>query len=217
MSNRRIIPPKFPLAYPFLMREKVRVLNYSGDVIPHGACMATSAPAMFRNRLSFRVNYPDTALGIQPWLVNCGHAIEAASGAWGWGTRLCTDGFVIISGSDDPPTAGESWGPENHSWVLRKGYPGFTITGSTRTIGGHLCCMAIASPQHIYVGESSGNVSPSTAGAGKVFSHNLLANTGWRFTSLANIGSGTINAGDSILMIVPDLNSAGLGVMVKVN
>lgn len=109
--------------------------NDSGEEIPAFACMrVTGAEVVSTGRVALTVGKPNT-FGAQYNHVFNG-PLKVANGKYGLCTR--SDGAAALYDSaDGTPAFGESWGPRDATWKLKKNTGGFVVeivTNSTQAL-----------------------------------------------------------------------------------
>lgn len=112
---------------------KVRFKNESDETVPaYGVMRITGS----EKKKHLKIDKPDDSK--QPlYLVN--GPTDIGAGKFGFGRYLTSQAvsfqhqYVLYDSTDGTPAYGETWGPENDSWKLAKGKPGFTILGGNDT------------------------------------------------------------------------------------
>jgi hypothetical protein len=105
--------------------EPVKFRNdYAGEV-PAYAVMRVTGTAEVGGKVIPTIDQPNTDFG-RLYLVNGKKAV--ADDGYGVGTWLWDADWVLYDDTDTP-AVGESWGPQNGSWELKKYRYGFTIMG----------------------------------------------------------------------------------------
>src|SRR5688500_15942732 len=115
------------LRAPFFRKPWVRIRNQANEDIPPFAVLRIAGATQSEGEIVYTVAKPNTTF-YRWYLVNGPVALPyGADHADGWGTFLTAGGYVLYD-SADTPSLGESWGPQNGSWELKKYRYGFETT-----------------------------------------------------------------------------------------
>lgn len=99
--------------------------DFAGTIPGYGCCRITGI-AEVDGAQQFTVNRPDTSFN-RLYLVN--GPDDVPDDGYGWGTFLWHADWVLYDDASTP-AFGESWGPQNGSFEIKKWRYGFTIWGS---------------------------------------------------------------------------------------
>lgn len=183
--------------YPLLSRPKVRVQNESEEPIPTGGVMRVTGGTFVGKNAVVTVAKPDNTLR-RRYLVNCGPTIASENDAQGWGTRLLIAGLVLYDNASGTPALDEEWGPQPNSWLLKKDYPGYLITGGTTTFGSYHGVIAEGMMQISFFGKASGSIAKdATNGTVKIWTKNFGADTLITLPNCANYTTALVD-GDKV-------------------
>lgn len=99
--------------------------DFAGTIPARGCCRITGTVEVDGLQF-FKVDRPDTSFG-RLYLVNGPE--DVADDGYGWGTFLWHADWVLYDDASTP-AFGESWGPQNGSFEIKKWRYGFEIWGS---------------------------------------------------------------------------------------
>jgi len=115
------------------------------------------------------VSKPDTSFN-RLYLVN--GLQDVAANDYGWATFLWHADYVLYD-TGNTPAFGESWGPQNGTWTLKKYRYGFTIMGGNITTeSGKERTVAVQSPVNLIYGQAQGTIADGATGTMEVFDGN---------------------------------------------
>lgn len=143
---------------------RVKFRNNSGETVPAYGCMRVTSIETDEGVQRFVIAKPDTSFN-RLYLVNSGS--DVASGAPGWGTWLWHADWVLYDDASTP-AFGESWGPQNASWEIKKWRYGFTIWGSP-TGGTTDLVMASQDWVNQFYGQTDAAINKGSSGTVSVF------------------------------------------------
>jgi hypothetical protein len=127
------------------------------------------------------------------YLVNVEGAVDA--GKFGWGAYLTAetssfDSHYVLYDTGNTPAYGESWGPQNNTWTIKKDHPGFLIQGGNTGTGATSRTIAIQDvPQHVF-GKADAAIANAASGTVRIYggTQGSETDTGLTIASCYNYG-----------------------------
>jgi len=148
------------------------------------------------------IDQPDTSFQ-RLYLVNGPRDI--ATGKTGFGYFLTAETFrfpdhYVLYDTANTPAYGESWGPQNGTWTLKKYRYGFTIMGGNITTeSGKERTVAVQSEVNLIYGQAQGTIADGATGTMEVFDgNNTILNASTTVSAVHRFSATTI-ADDSKL------------------
>ncbi len=135
---------------------RVRFKNTSSETVPARGVMRVVAGGASDRFIS--IDKPNTSFN-RLYLVNGGRDIRA--GKMGWATYLTSqsfnfDGGYVLYDTGNTPAYGESWGPQDGTWTIKKYRYGFTIMGGNTGSGATSRTVAVQEPVNEVYGQTNG-------------------------------------------------------------
>lgn len=159
---------------------QVRFRNdYSGEAPAYGVLRVTGAEVL-QGINTIKVDRPDSSFA-RLYLVNGPNPVQ--SGKFGWGTWLWHADWVLYDDADTP-AFGESWGPQNASFKLKKWRYGFTIWGAPTGSDTDRVLASQSWVNHFY-GQTDAAINKGSSGTVSVYDGNN-ADTSINVSSVEN-------------------------------
>lgn len=119
---------------------KIRFRNDNSGTVPAwGVMRMTGASQTSGGSWYVTTNKPNTTVQ-SVYLVNSGRDVE--SGKYGWATYLWHSNYVLFD-TASTPAYGETWGPQNAAWTVKKNNDGFFVIGGNAGSGSTSRTLAI--------------------------------------------------------------------------
>lgn len=168
-------PSDKPLAAPKLHPENhVRYHNDSGEAIPPFAVMRitgvnSSGTAPWR----VKVSKPNTTF-YRYYLVN--GPVRCPVSDNGWGTFIWDAGYVLYD-TGSTPAIGETWGPQDGAWTIKKNRWGFNIVGGNAGSGATSKTLAVQHIVNHVLGKTNASHAKSASGTVNLYTGTLGSET----------------------------------------
>lgn len=163
-------------------RQRIKFRNDSGEEVPAYAVMRITGA---NSDGYLTIGKPNTTFS-RVYLVNTDRTVSVDG--YGYGTFLTSEHFNQLDSKvlyeSGTPAYGESWGPANGQWSLKKWRYGFTILGGNDTTA--LTTYAVQSPVNHVWGQTDGAITKGSAGTVEVYDGNDAQITSTNLTSVKN-------------------------------
>jgi hypothetical protein len=144
---------------------KIAFRNDSGEAVPAHAVMRVTGMATVERKNLFTISKPNTTFG-RLYLVNGPTGV--AIGKRGWGTWLWHADHVLYD-TANTPAYGESWGPQNNTWTIKKNHVGFLIAGGNTGTGAASRTIAMQELTTAAFGKADAAIASGASGTVRVY------------------------------------------------
>lgn len=145
---------------PFLQRERIPFRNDSGETIPAYGIIKITGTVEVDGRIVFKAEKPDTYGSQYMHWINGPTPVASGSNKYGVCFHPASPTWVKYATGDGTPAFGESWGPVDSSWELKKHVGGFQILGAHED--GRV--LVVQSPLLIAFGKTDSSLAKDSAG-----------------------------------------------------
>ena len=163
-------------------RNSVQFRNTSGEAIPAYAVMRVTGAEIKNGLPIITVAKPSTTFQ-RLYLVNGPMRVGSASTARGVGTWLDDEPGMILYDTGNTPAYGESWGPQDGTWTIKKYRYGFTIIGATTGSGATSRVVAKQHEVNAVYGQTNGTHTKGSATTIDLYDGNNAAITSTSITA----------------------------------
>jgi hypothetical protein len=146
--------------------------NDSGETVPAYGVMRVTGSVTVDGTEYVTIGKPNSDFK-RKYLVNTGS--DVANGAYGTGTWLDEGGSVLYDDANTP-AIGESWGPSNGSWKIKKWRYGFSIIGNP-TGGSTDLVRAWQEEVNEFIGKTDSTHNKNSTGTVSIYDGNLADTT----------------------------------------
>jgi hypothetical protein len=161
-------------------RWPVRFVNQNSGTVPAYGVMRVTGATSAIGEPTLTIDKPNTSFQ-RRYLVNGPYVVQTT--ATGWGTWL--DDADLVLYESGTPAYGESWGPADGQWSLKKWRYGFTIQGGNNTTA--LTTVARQIEVNEVWGQTQGAIAKgSTTGILEVYDGNDTEITSTTITAIKN-------------------------------
>lgn len=153
---------------------KIRFRNDNSGTVPAwGVMRITGASTTTGGSWFATTNQPNTTLN-RYYLVNSGREVE--TGKFGWGTYLWHSNYVLYD-TGNTPAYGETWGPQNGTWTIKKNNWGFNIVGGNTGSGSSSRTLAVQHVVNHLLGKTNASHAKSASGTVNLYTGTLGSET----------------------------------------
>ena len=148
----------------------VRFKNTASETAPKGAVMRITTSTSASDKC-VTIAKPDTSFH-RLYLINVGGPV--AENKFGRGMFLTAETFswdthYVLYDTANTPAYGESWGPQNDSWKLKKFRYGFTILGGNTGSGETAKTIAVQHVVNHFYGQTDAAINKGSSGTVSVY------------------------------------------------
>lgn len=152
---------------------RIRFKNESSEQVPTGGVMRITGADSTQGGF-LKIAKPNATFQ-RLYLVNIGDAINA--GKFGEGSYLTSPDFsfeknLVLYDTGNTPAYGESWGPQDGTWTIKKYRYGFTIQGGNTGTGAASRTIAIQQVVNEFWGQTDAAISKGSSGTVSVYDGN---------------------------------------------
>jgi hypothetical protein len=167
-------------AAPQMPTEQPRQRNYSRipfrvdatETVPAYGLLRVTGMVEVDGRKVYKIDKPNTTFS-RLYLVNGPDEITYRSGStgYGWGTWLWHADYVLYD-TGNTPAFGDSWGPQDGTWTIKKYRYGFTIMGGNAGTGAASRTIAVQSEVKEFWGQTDAAITKGSSGTISVYDGN---------------------------------------------
>jgi hypothetical protein len=147
---------------------KVPFRNDNSGTVPAYGLMRVTGMATVEGKTLFTIDKPNTSFN-RLYLVN--GPTEVLTGKRSWGYWLWHADYVLYD-TGNTPADGESWGPQDNTWTLKKYRYGFTIMGGNTGTGAASRTIAVQHEVLAFTGKTDASHAKSATGTISVYDGN---------------------------------------------
>lgn len=144
---------------------KIAFRNDNAGTVPAYGVMRVTGMVTVEGKTLFKTDKPNTTFS-RLYLVN--GPTEVLTGKRSWGTWLWHADYILYD-TGNTPAFGETWGPQNDTWTIKKDHPGFLIQGGNTGTGAASRTIAMQSvPEHVF-GKADAAIANGASGTVRVY------------------------------------------------
>lgn len=162
---------------PAMPTEQPRQRNYTripfrvdaSETVPAYGVLRVTGMVDVDGRYIYKIDKPNATFS-RLCLVNGPDEVTYRSGStgYGWGTWLWHADYVLYD-TGNIPAFGETWGPQNNTWTIKKNHPGFLIQGGNTGTGSASRTIAMQSVPEQVFGKADAAIANGASGTVRVY------------------------------------------------